>query len=654
MKSMIIIKIILLINLIVLINYLLNEIIKINLFNPKNLNLVKTNKFKFIINENEILFNLTSTILSNNQKDNIIKVQYTIDFYYKNDISIVPSDLTLYNNLNVYCFMNDITKNITILSLANILNNKHYECVEFFKLKGQIFLGILINDTKNNFNTKINLISNLKIILYYYKYKINNQFNCESSNQEYINIIENNDNIDNKGILKNSLSLKLSYISKPKCVSSFQANINDNEWEFTNLYNTYFCICRGLNCLFRDIPQTCKYYFYLNIIDNNKFVYNKTDFLFCDFILNEYSSDDTYPVFQEMINQNLPVHYLTQNINIYNKYCELNNNCLSVIFLFNTTMIDGDFLEKYLTIFLKLKAAITGAEFYYINNLFKNIDYIMHVCVGHGVSFFKSFLYESNSYYGNKRFDKILIPPSEKLISIAKKYNWTDENIIKINLPRWYKYDIFDNNKNEEIKNKSIFVMFTWRCINFNETISFDYIKNIEKLLNNEILIKKLKDNNIILYYTLHHQFLKYKEVLQLNNYIKYIEENQISNILSKTNLIVTDFSSIIFDLIYRKKPYIIYIPDSNDPLIENKYTLDYYKLIKDMKNNIIKFENKFFTIEEVIKKIIYYINNNFELEKKLKIFYDSFKFKHQNSINQFIKYLKTIYYKHPNRSPLG
>ena len=61
------------------------------------------------------------------------------------------------------------------------------------------------------------------------------------------------------------------------------------------------------------------------------------------------------------------------------------------------------------------------------------------------------------------------------------------------------------------------------------------------------------------------------------------------------------------------------------------------------MKNNIIKFENKFFTIEEVIKKIIYYINNNFELEKKLKIFYDSFKFKHQNSINQFIKYLKTI-----------
>ena len=356
--------------------------------------------------------------------------------------------------------------------------------------------------------------------------------------------------------------------------------------------------------------------------------------------LKEYSSDDTYPIFEEMINQNSPVHYLTQNMDICNKFCALNKYCLSVLPLFNTTMIDGDFLEKYLTIFLKLKAAITGAEFFYIDNLFKNIDYIMHICVGHGVSFFKSFLYESNSYYGNKRFDKILIPPSSKLISVAKNYNWTDENIIKINLPRWYKYDI---NKIEEIKNKSIFVMFTWRWININETISFDYINNIEKLLNNEILIKCLKHNHIILYYTLHHQFLKYKDLFQINNYAKYIDENQISNILSKTNLIVTDFSSIIFDIIYRKRPYIIFIPDSNDPLIENKYSIEYYKLIKDMKNNIIQFENKFFTIEEVINKIIYYINKNFELEKNLKIFYDSFEFKHENSIYQFIKYLNNL-----------
>ncbi len=625
------------------INFLLNKINYINNYLFYHLNLLKKNKFTFKTNKNEIFFNLTSIIFSNNKIDRIIKVQYTIDFYYENDSFIVPSDLTLYNNLHVFCLMNNTKKNINVISLANILENKHYECVEFFKFEDKIFLGILINDTQNNYNTKFNLISNLKILFNYYKYQINNKFNCKLANQEYTNIIQNYNNIEYTKIFNNSLNFKLSYINNPNCFSSFQANINDNEWNFINLYNNYFCICRGLDCISSDIPQECKYYFYLNIIDNNKHLYNKTDYIFCDFIVSEYSSDDTYPVFQEMINQNLSVHYLTQKIDIYNKYCEFNKNCLSVLRLFNTTMIDGDFLEKYLTIFLKLKAAITGATFFYINNLFKNIDYINYICVGHGISFFKSFLYESNSYYGNKIFDKILLPPSEKLISVAKKYNWTDENIIKINLPRWYKYDLFEKNQNKEIKNKSIFVMFTWRNINSNKTISFDYINNIEKLINNEILIKSLKDNHIILYYTLHHQFLNYKELFQLNNYAIFINENEISNILSKTNLIVTDFSSIIFDLIYRKKPYIIFIPDSNDPLIETKYTKEYYQLIKDMKNNKIKFENKFFTVEKVINKIIYYINNNFELEQKLKKFYDSFEFKHENSINKFIDYLKNL-----------
>ena len=56
------------------------------------------------------------------------------------------------------------------------------------------------------------------------------------------------------------------------------------------------------------------------------------------------------------------------------------------------------------------------------------------------------------------------------------------------------------------------------------------------------------------------------------------------------------------------------------------------------MKNNKIKFENKFFTVEETINKIIYYINNNFALEK-IKKFYDSFKFKYENNKNKFKRY---------------
>ena len=185
--------------------------------------------------------------------------------------------------------------------------------------------------------------------------------------------------------------------------------------------------------------------------------------------------------------------------------------------------------------------------------------------------------------------------------------------------------------------------MFTWRDLNENKTISDDYINNISKLINNHKLIEKLKEKNINFYFTFHHKEFQYKSKIKLNKYIKYIEEKDISNVLSKTNLIVTDFSSIIFDLIYRKRPFIIFIPDSNDSTIENRYNENYFKLIEDMKNNKIQFENKYFNVQETISKIIFYIDNDFQLEKKLKKFYDSFEFKKQNATLKFIEYLEKL-----------
>lgn len=162
-------------------------------------------------------------------------------------------------------------------------------------------------------------------------------------------------------------------------------------------------------------------------------------------------------------------------------------------------------------------------------------------------------------------------------------------------------------------------------------------------LINNYRLIEKLKEKNISFYFTFHHKEFQYKSKIKLNKYIKYIEEKDISKVLSKTNLIVSGFSSIIFDLIYRRRLFIIFIPDSNDSTIENKYEKNYFKLIEDMKNNKIQFENKYFSVQETILKIIFYIENDFQLDKKLKKFYDSFEFKKENSTFKFIEYLEKL-----------
>jgi hypothetical protein len=450
-------------------------------------------------------------------------------------------------------------------------------------------------------------------------------------------------------ILNESLKLKSLYLQCPFFSLKRNAITNENFWNFRNLYNYYFCFCRGNNCLNTMIPQKCKYDLYLSIIDKNRNILTKTDYLFVDFIFAEFSSDDVYPVFIEMKKQNMPVHYLTEKYEIYKKYCYKIKKCLTILKINRDNYYkNGDFLEKYLTLFLKLKAVISGkyTSLHSISILFFNIEYITYIAVGHGVCYFKHYLFNDYRLYGKKKNNKILIPPSDKLISLVKKHGWDDKDIIKINLPRWDKYNCEE--KGNYFLNNSIFIMFTWRDIKKNREISANYITNINNLLVNRILLEEFKKNNITVFFTLHRYNVdkyskKYKFIINNNKNIKYVEQNDISNCLTKSSLVISDFSSIIFDFIYRNKPYIIYIPDADDPEIHNIYSNEYSELIESMNNNSFKFENIFFDINQTINKIIFYINNNYTLDYKLNNFYKSFNLKQGNNIEKFIDYLRKL-----------
>ena len=442
------------------------------------------------------------------------------------------------------------------------------------------------------------------------------------------------------------LRFKKSYIQFPIYTLKRYLAIYENSWYFKNIYGNYFCFCKGEVCLRVKNYQRSKYLFYLNIIDKNKNIYPKNHYLFVDFIFSEYSSDDTFPIFKQMEIQKYYVHYLTEKKELYQQFNFKEEKCLKIILVNKSNYtIDGDFLQKYLTLILKIKKVISngGVNFDYINNIFYNIDYITYICVGHGVSFLKYFLYADDSCYGKKRYDKLLIPPSNILIDIAKKYGWEDENIIKINLPRWDKYNNNNlNNFKEEsnIYNNSIFIMFTWRQLKKNKFLSSLYFKNIINLINNKKLNYEIKKKNIKVYFSLHHKLSRYQNHFKNNKYIEFIEENTISECLSKSNLVVSDFSSIIFDYIYRRMPFIIYIPDANEPHIDLIYDKNYFELIQSIKNGTINFINQYYEINKAINKIIFYIKNDFHLEPKFEQFYNHFNLKKNNNTKLFIKYI--------------
>ena len=129
---------------------------------------------------------------------------------------------------------------------------------------------------------------------------------------------------------------------------------------------------------------------------------------------------------------------------------------------------------------------------------------ILHISIGHGVCYFKYFLYNENRIYGIKKNNKLLLPPSEKIISIAQKHGWKDEDIIKMNLPRWDKYNSNEIEmfiSEQKITKNSIFIMFTWRDIKKYKKISDYYLNNINILIDSYIQnINLIKKKNIFIF----------------------------------------------------------------------------------------------------------------------------------------------------------
>lgn len=87
-----------------------------------------------------------------------------------------------------------------------------------------------------------------------------------------------------------------------------------------------------------------------------------------------------------------------------------NNNLYNHIIEGN--YIHGDFLEKHFSLFLRLKAVISGAEYFSFNNLFYYMEYITFISLTHGLNYFKTDLF--HTYYGNNTYNKLVISTSEK------------------------------------------------------------------------------------------------------------------------------------------------------------------------------------------------------------------------------------------------
>lgn len=211
--------------------------------------------------------------------------------------------------------------------------------------------------------------------------------------------------------------------------------------------------------------------------------------------------------------------------------------------------------------------------------------------------------------------DKIVISSNFEEENFINKYNYSEEDLIKTGMPRLYN----SNEQEIETENRIIFAP-SWRNylvgtmvnrkrrIDKNKFKKSNYFIRIKNFLQNEELLKILKEKNIIIDFKLHPIFEPYKECFL------EIESKNINVTIGETDLrkykaFITDFSSYQFDFVRLQKPIIYFLPDAQ----EFKAGLNAYSELD------LKYEDAFgnlcITEKEIVNEIINLIKNDFKVE---------------------------------------
>jgi hypothetical protein len=223
-------------------------------FHSKSLNFKMINNFFFKLFDIKYLYSF---------KFNIIKIEYNFEFYENNKNLILPSDLTLYKNLHIFCHFESNNSKSIINSFPDIIENKIFKCIEYFNIFENIKYGIKIfeiNENEEDINNHI---------IYFFSGKIFNYLNLFNKNDKAFDpLIINKKYFFNitKLYTNGFLKLQKSYAQMPKYILKKNLINNDNDWNFENLFEEYFCFCKDINLIKLKNSQRCKYYFYLNLL----------------------------------------------------------------------------------------------------------------------------------------------------------------------------------------------------------------------------------------------------------------------------------------------------------------------------------------------------------------------------------------------------
>lgn len=189
----------------------------------------------------------------------------------------------------------------------------------------------------------------------------------------------------------------------------------------------------------------------------------------------------------------------------------------------------------------------------------RNIKKIPFVFLQHGVIALK----RVDSFYGKKQkggCDLFVVSTKAEKQIIVDNFGYEPREVINTGLPRW---DVLHDKSQDK---REIMIMPTWR--NWLDSVpdedfeQSDYFKHYMSLLNSKELADILEKYNMEVNFYLHAKFQEYSDQFKAKsdriNLISF-GEVAVNEMLMRCRMLITDYSSVCWDVLYQDKPTLFY-----------------------------------------------------------------------------------------------
>lgn len=231
-----------------------------------------------------------------------------------------------------------------------------------------------------------------------------------------------------------------------------------------------------------------------------------------------------------------------------------------------------------------------------------------HVFLQHGVTALK----KVDNIFGkrNNTPTNLFIVTSDDEYNIVSKYFGYNKN--EIALTGFARWDVLEDKSHGK---REILLMPTWR--NWLDNVDREtfkesaYYKNYMKLLNSDRLHKILEDNDVHLNFYIHPKFKDYiGDFNACGNRISLIPfgTEPLNELMMQCSLLITDYSSVSWDVYYMKKPVLFYQFDIES---YNKTHGSYIDMEHDL------FGDRTLELDELIELIEENIKGGFKLKPR-------------------------------------